>query len=64
MASYAIIFGQAFSCVKIALFFSNKFICSRYDKYCVFIAAKYEAYELISGYDKNKGYDNKILKTT
>lgn len=27
-----------------------------------FIAAKYEAYELISGYDKNKSYDNKILK--
>ena len=27
-----------------------------------FIAVKYEMYELISGYDKNKNYDNKILK--
>ena len=27
-----------------------------------FIAVKYEIYELISGYDKNKNYDNKILK--
>ncbi len=46
---------------RLLCIFSDKFSCNCCGKHRFFIAVKYEMYELISGYDKNKNYDKKLL---